>query len=157
MDNPEAIKIVEKKKTALRKKKIRASGNSADAVLLYEYERMFNYIDDDILDKINSKSDALRYGVKAIGTKNDPPAILKKYLIPETSDQAREFFAEELLKKVSFERNINKDFYSKNRYKVEIKYLRNGKEIKYFAVFDVRTGKRHKTPKKFKKKNVKRK
>lgn len=138
-------KIVQKKERAKRK----SSGNSADDVLLNEAERMFSYVADDFKKLIVSVRTAYIFGIKKIGSKNDYAGILKKNLIPETTDYARRKASQEFFK-LNHNKNIV-DFWSKNRYQRLISYERNGKIISYYRGYDMRSGKIVKIPKRFRK------
>lgn len=121
------------------------SRGSADDVLLYESERMEKYIPIHYLHRINTLKDALK-AVSKIGELGDVHGILKNNLIPETSPKAKKFAALEYLKKYG-----SKNFYSKYRWSKEISYTtKKGIKVSYIACGDIRTGKRVKTPKRFK-------
>lgn len=129
------------------------SGNSADAVLDNELDRMEKYISEDNKKKIVNVQTALKYGVAEIGSTNDPAGILQTELIPVTTKNARLRAAKNLAKKYA---PTEKTFYSKNRYfkRVDVSYMRkdgNKVSYSYIAAYDVRKG-RVKLSKRIKKK-----
>lgn len=150
--NPKLIQPRKSKVHKVERKKRKSSGNSADDVLINESDRMTQYVSEENKQKIINVRTAYHYGVKKIGSRGDHAGILKKNLMPETSERARRIASQ------NFFRKYHSDtikFYTKNHYARKISYLRNGKTISYFMGLDVRTGKRISIPSRIKNKLIK--